>query len=197
MKTSEDYSIDCDVWASYSQWTYVDAEVLVLGIDPHKIEGDLSFQFSEEQEDKKRRIRLILDGFRDRTRHRAAMPPQELIRRLKRLGHEFPTPLVAAVEDAQRSATPEQSEARESDVERKLKTARKVILAIAATQFGYRHGAHNPAASDIARVTQEAGLDVGDDTIRNLLNSTYSELDQEQKNHLKEVSSRKKPNSGN
>lgn len=175
------------LWAKAKGWNPDQITWLLLGFDPLLVADDPP----PVQEDERRVSKEVLDVLSlafDGTSASRRLAPIEAIKLFTEVGMHFPDELVQAVreeiEDSPAIGTSESATANQ------LKTARKIILAIATTKFGYQPDQHNPAASRIEAEVRRVGLSVTDDTVRELLKRAYSELDQEQKKALKQVATR-------
>lgn len=185
-----EFSIDEDVWASYEYWTYQEVVYLVLGLDPDKLYGRTDAEFSDQQEDTKRRVERIVNGLRNRLSDRQRITPTEAILRLQQVGIDFPDRLVQAVKRAEESRGESKEAAQgkaqqDSGPRKEVKTLRRLLLCIAVDRFQYVPGKNSSAVASMLKVVEKYGMSVSDDTIRNHLKLAYSELDADEKQGFK------------
>jgi len=181
----KDYSIDYEYWATQDYWPIIDIGWLVLGFDPNKIEGDYDFALTEEEEETRRSINRILDRERGRLVDRSRLEPREAIWRLRRYGYEFPTGLVEAV-NAHKERIEVLSQVSEAQVSksgtssgetRKVRTLRRLLLAIAVDKFRYNPNLKTEAVARIVDCARERGITIHPDTVRDHLQKAYHDLD--------------------
>jgi hypothetical protein len=168
----KDYSADIDYWATQDYWPIIDIPWLVLGFDPDKIAGDYDFALNPEDEETKCIINRILDRERGRLADPTRTQPRDAIWRLKRYGFEFPAELVEAVKAhnervellSQAGETQAPKSGTSSAETRKVRTLRRLLLAIAVDKFRYNPNLKTEAVAKIVNCAAERGITVHPDS---------------------------------
>lgn len=176
-------AIRSKLWARAPGWNVDQITWLLLGHDPLLAAGS-DARSSDEEKRTSKQVLDVLGVVFDGTENSRRPSPAQAISLFAEVDMHFPAELVQAVREVEAEEKPNLN-IPESAVTRQLKTAQKLLLALATVKFGYQPDRPNSAASQIESTVRKVGLSVSDDTVRDLLKRAYSELDQEQKRTLK------------
>lgn len=177
-----DIALDARRWAAAREWTWEEAEYLLVGLDHWKIRR-LSPDVPLDLKDIERaRVREALDFHFRLEEVPRRVSPSLALEIASRAGITPPEELAEAVTEAIVLATPSTDTSTTPDdpkgLTRKYNKLLKVFLAVAVKRYGYNPRAQRQSA--IAAIRQDAeavGISVDDDTIRRRLSEAREELE--------------------
>jgi hypothetical protein len=180
-ESSADISLDAERWALAREWTWEEAEYLLVGLDHWKItriSPDVPLELKDAE---RRRVREALEFFFRLEDSPQRVSPAQALDVAKRAGIEPPSLLADAVSGVAETlpAISEPSDPPQKGLSRKYHKLLKVLLAIAVEKYGYDPNALRQEA--IVRIKQDAlaaGIKVDDGTIRSRLLEAVDELDE-------------------
>ncbi|MGM0743044.1 MAG: hypothetical protein ACQEVT_15875 [Pseudomonadota bacterium] len=193
---AKDYSVDEDVWSAYPLWKFHEIDHLIIDVDPDKIRDDFDFEYTEEQQVKRRKIQRVLERWKREDVIGRGMKPIQAVNALEKHGFEFPHRLAVAVRSKsslEEKVVPNRPDAPPSEkdtitgLKKSLSASRRLLLAIAIEKFRYDPRVNKSAAtSNIAGATERVGLKVHKDTILKHLRLALEDLDEVERRKLLE-----------
>lgn len=188
-ETDPDVTLDARRWARAKDWTWAEAEYLLVGLDYWKV-SRLSPDVPLDLKDRERaKVRDALQFHFRLDEVPARVAPTVALEIASRAGIVPPEELaleVASAADRARTTARHSPEPDSSKgLARKYNKLLKVFLAIAVKGYGYDPLAHRQQAIAAIRLDAEAvGVRVDDDTIRSRLSEAREELDATEEFHL-------------
>ncbi|MEQ3707932.1 hypothetical protein [Tateyamaria sp.] len=197
-----DISVDEKIWSASTTWRFYEIELLLVDVDPLKLEEDVDFEFSPRQRKTRRQVRAILDRWREEKVIDRTVAPMDAITFFGARGFEFPKRLREAVIKGANSNLPV---ATDNDVgaapraenatalKRQLASLQKLCLGMAVEK--YRHNpfeSRSIAFSNIESALLRVGLEVSVDTIRKHVRMAFKDLSASDEQALKTFFDNKK-----
>lgn len=157
--------VDVQVWASYEEWMPYDVSMLVLGIDPERLDEGREYRLSKEQQSEREKVSRIINELRKRRGYQMGIPPIEVVRRLERAKISLPEGLAEQV-IANAPPEPEKRAASKKIDTRQYNRVLKLFVYFACSKFGEQLiREDNSIARSIVDFISEYGGTVDDQTV--------------------------------
>lgn len=192
MGDEHDISVDVERWARARYWTWLEAEYLLVGLDPWKIEKIDPGVNLDLKDDKRRAARDAMQ-FHFRTEDVPyKVSPAEALEVAYRARIEPPEALSGAVTAFSEDDAKKLDRLTSGD-SNKYNKLRKMLFAIAVVKFGHRPNADRQSSiSEMVSVGEELGVEFHSKTLRTRLNEAYELLDANEAARLTEYVDRQK-----